>query len=94
MLKKLFFFLILLLCSSFTANSQSARISAQKSVILNDTITPDEAITLFIYYKNWGTDPISIKEWIQIKKIILERKGKTQSLRDQYVLCGAQNSNF
>ena len=83
MLKKNFFFLILLLCISYAANSQSARISAQKSVILNDTIAPDDAINMLYSYKKWGAEPITIKELAQIKKIILERKGKTQSLRDQ-----------
>jgi class 3 adenylate cyclase len=87
MLKNLSFFLILLLCSSFTVNSQSARISAQKSVILNDTLSPDEAISLLYSYEKWGAEPITIKELVQIKKIITDRKRKSQTLRDQYFIC-------
>ena len=79
--------MVLLLFSSFAVNSQSDRISAQKSIILNDTLSPDEAISLLYSYKKWGTEPITIKEWGQIKKIITDRKRKEQSLRDQYFIC-------
>ena len=94
MLKKNFFFLILLLCISYAANSQSARISAQKSVILNDTIAPDDAINILYSYKKWGAEPITIKELAQIKKIITDRKRKTQTLRDQYFICLADCKRF
>ncbi len=85
--KSLTFLAFLLILNPYTADSQSARISAQKSLITTDTLTPDEIILQLYNYKNWGNEPVSINEWEQIKTILLERKNKSLSLRDEYFFC-------
>ncbi len=91
-LKKLL--LVFLVFSSFTAIAQLDRITAQKELILNDTITPAEVLMTLPFTQNWGTEPISATEWEQIKNILLTKNTNPPSLRDQYFICYADCNRY
>ena len=91
-LKKLL--LIFLILSSLTAVSQFDRISAQKEIILSDTLTPAEVLMKLSVSQNWGNEPISANEWEQIKNILLTKKTNPLSLRDQYFICYADCNRY
>ena len=67
--------------------AQTDRITAFKSIILNDSISPDQVIAQLASSKNWGTQPISMLEWDQLKNILQTQKEKKTSARDEYFIC-------
>ena len=81
------YIIVLIFISSFSVVSQQNRISIQKSLILDDRLSPDEIILKLYQHKKWGPGQITIKEWNQIKKILLSVKKKPITLRDQYFFC-------
>ena len=86
-LKITIYIIVLIFISSFSVVSQQNRISIQKSLILDDRLSPDEIILKLYQHKKWGPGQITIKEWNQIKKILLSVKKKPITLRDQYFFC-------
>ena len=91
-LKKLL--LILLVFSSFAAFAQSNRIDEQKDLILKDSLPPEEVMLKMVRYEKWGTDPIAIAEWEQIKNLLLSNNTNGLSLRDEYFICYADCNRF
>jgi class 3 adenylate cyclase len=91
-LKKLL--LCLIVFSSFEAFAQLDRISAQKDLILSDTLSPEKVMLQMLNYKQWGTDPVSAVEWDQIKNILLSKNTQPPSLRDQYFICYADCNKY
>ena len=91
-LKKLL--LIFLLLSSFTAFAQSNRIDEQKDLILKDSLPPEEVMLKMARYEKWGTDPIAVAEWEQIKNLLLSNNTNGLSLRDEYFICYADCNRF
>jgi hypothetical protein len=93
MLPKNILFLFLLFVS-FVLQAQSDRITAQKALILNDTLSPEEVMVKMTLYKKWGTDLITAAEWDQIKNILLSKNAEAPSLRDQYFICYAECNKY
>ena len=85
---------VFLLFVSFVLQAQSDRITAQKALILNDTLSPEEVMVKMTLYKKWGTDPISAAEWDQIKNILLAKNAEAPTLRDQYFICYAECNKY
>ncbi len=90
-LKKLLLFVLVF--SSFTAIAQLDRITAQKELILNDTLAPAEVLITLLTQSS-GTEPISATEWEQIKNILLSNNTNGLSLRDEYFICYADCNRF
>ena len=86
-LKKLL--LLFLVFSSFTAFAQSNRIDEQKDLILKDSLPPAEVMLKLQYYEKWGTAPIAVAEWEQIKNLLLSNNTNGLSLCDEYFICYA-----
>ncbi len=86
-MKKSLFFFLFLFFASFVIKAQTDRIAAHESIILNDSISPDQVIAQLASSKNWGTQPISLLEWDQLKSIIQSQKEKKTSGRDEYFIC-------
>ncbi len=85
---------IFLLFFSVALQAQSDRITAQKALIVNDTLSPEEVMLKMTLYNKWGTDPISAAEWDQIKNILLTQNAKAPTLRDQYFICYADCNKY
>jgi class 3 adenylate cyclase len=85
---------VFLLFVSFVLQAQSDRITAQKSLILNDTLSPEEVMVKMTLYKKWGIDPLSAAEWEQIKNILLAKNAVAPTLRDQYFICYAECNKY
>ena len=62
--------------SSIGLSAQQDRITVQRSLIITDTLTPDEIVEQLYRYKKWGSERITAKEWGEIKKILLSNKRK------------------
>ena len=86
--------LILLVFSSFAAFAQSNRIDEQKDLILKDSLPPEEVMLKMARYEKWGTDPIAVAEWEQIKNLLLSNNTNGLSLRDEYFICYADCNRF
>jgi len=91
-LKKLL--LVFLVFSSFCAFAQSNRIDEQKDLILNDSLPPAEVMLKMARYEKWGTDPIAVAEWEQIKNLLLSNNTNGLSLRDEYFICYADCNRY
>jgi class 3 adenylate cyclase len=91
-LKKLL--LLFLVFSSLTAFAQSNRIDEQKDLILNDSMPPAEVMLKMARYEKWGTDPIAVAEWEQIKNILISNNTNGLSLRDEYFICYADCNRY
>lgn len=85
---------IFLLFFSVALEAQSDRIAAQKALIVNDTLSPEEVLIKMRSYEKWGVEPISAAEWDQIKNILLAQNTKTPTLRDQYFICYADCNKY
>jgi len=86
--------LILLVFSSFCAFAQSYRIDEQKDLILNDSLPPADVMLKMARYEKWGTDPIAVAEWVQIKNLLISNNTNGLSLRDEYFICYADCNRY
>lgn len=91
-LKKLL--LVFLVFSSFCAFAQSYRIDEQKDLILNDSLPPADVMLKMARYEKWGTDPIAVAEWVQIKNLLISKNTNGLSLRDEYFICYADCNRY
>jgi class 3 adenylate cyclase len=86
--------LLFLVFSSFAAFAQSNRIDEQKDLILKDSLPPEEVMLKMARNEKWGTDPIAVAEWEQIKNLLLSNNTNGLSLRDEYFICYADCNRF
>ena len=86
--------LLFLVFSSFAAFAQSNRIDEQKDLILKDSLPPEEVMLKMARYEKWGTEPIAVAEWEQIKNLLLSNNTNGLSLRDEYFICYADCNRF